>query len=334
MFEDGGQDPAIEATVFIPTFNGSPLVDDVIHAIRNQVFDKQYEILIIDSGSTDDTLRIIEWHARDDRRVRIHKIPNSEFQHGRTRNLAAQMARGKYVVFLTQDAAPSSNRWLEFLLEPFALSEQVKGVFGKQIPRLEADTTTRREVKSVFDSLGPDHSIMIHRSATRNEERSVEPSVGFYSDVNSAAPREFLLNEIPYEEVNYAEDQLFGCAVLEANHCKAYAPLAAVWHSNQYSIPDYFGRKVDEFAGMRAAFGNRPDPSIRKAVAAALRGTGEDLRFAARDREQPQRMRLRGALLSPVRNLLWSLAAAYVGRSREDGSERASLEKRQRSSKA
>lgn len=334
MFEDVRHDPAIEATVFIPTYNGAPLVDDVIHAIRNQVFDKQYEILIIDSGSSDDTLRIIEWHAEDDRRVRIHKIPNSEFQHGRTRNLAAQMAKGKYVAFLTQDAAPSSNRWLEFLLEPFALSEQVKGVFGKQIPRLEADTTTRREVTTVFDSLGPDHSIMIHRSATRNEDRSVEPFIGFYSDVNSAAPKEFLLNEIPYEEVNYAEDQLFGCAVLEANHCKAYAPLAAVWHSNHYSIPDYFGRKVDEFAGMRAAFGARPDPRIRKALAAAWRGTRDDLRFAARDHEQPQKMRIKGVFLSPVRNLLWKLAGAYVGRSREDVSERGSLEKRQRSVQA
>ena len=320
----------LEATVVIPTFNGEALIGEVLVAIRGQNIDAQFEILVIDSGSTDGTLEIVKGHMGEDRRLRLYEIPNREFQHGRTRNLAARVASGKYVAFLTQDATPSHDRWLEFLLEPFSLSADVKGVFGQQIPRLDADTTTRREVSTVFESLGPDHSIMIHRGLSRNVGRRVEPMLGFYSDVNSAAPRDFLLNEIPYEEVNYAEDQLYGLALMENNYCKAYAPLASVLHSNRYELGDYFRRKVDEFAGVEEVLRHQPDRRLSSALKSAAAGFKSDIAFAIKDKPQGRRARLKGALASPLRNLLWNAAAVLVGRNPQKARERFSLESKRR----
>ena len=102
-----------DATIVIPTFNGEEFLIEVIEAIFNQKTTKTYELLIIDSGSTDRTLEIIAKYPK----IRLHQIPNKEFGHGRTRNLAVEMANSEFVVFLTQDATPSHDQWLDYLLE-------------------------------------------------------------------------------------------------------------------------------------------------------------------------------------------------------------------------
>ena len=136
------------ATVFIPTYNG----EEYLEQLLTQVFDQinvTFEVLIIDSGSKDSTLDIIKRFPK----VQLHQIPNSEFGHGKTRNLAARMAKGEFIVYLSQDAVPAHNRWLEFMIEPFYMSPAVAGVVGKQEPRPHCDATTKREVKTVFSNI-------------------------------------------------------------------------------------------------------------------------------------------------------------------------------------
>src|SRR5690606_404543 len=97
-----------DITIFLPTFNAGTYLDEILKSIYKQKIDKSFEVLIIDSGSADDTLEIIGRYPK----VRLHKIPNSEFGHGKTRQLAAEMAKGEIIVYLSHDATPSHNRWL------------------------------------------------------------------------------------------------------------------------------------------------------------------------------------------------------------------------------
>jgi glycosyltransferase involved in cell wall biosynthesis len=83
----------IEATVFIPTFNGAAYLERLLTAVEKQDFAEKFEILVIDSGSTDDTLGILARHPL----VRLVEIPQKDFGHGRTRNQAAQLARANMV---------------------------------------------------------------------------------------------------------------------------------------------------------------------------------------------------------------------------------------------
>src|ERR671929_214031 len=72
---------AADATVAIPVLNGARYLREVLAAVRAQRVDREVELLIVDSGSTDGSLEIAEEHG-----ARIHRIHKSEFSHGGTRN--------------------------------------------------------------------------------------------------------------------------------------------------------------------------------------------------------------------------------------------------------
>lgn len=236
------------ATVAILTYNGETHLRRILDALRAQTgVAGEVEVLVIDSGSTDSTLDIV----RSFPEVRLHEIPNSEFQHGRTRNLAAQLARGEFMVYLTHDAVPIGEHWLSGMLAPFAISDDIVAVVGKQVPRARCFPLLKYEIRGVFGGLGPDGGVTLYRRPPGELDEAAVAGLGFYSDVNSAARRRVLLSSLPYREVPYAEDQLFGQDVIRAGLIKAYAPLGAVEHSNDLSLAEYGKRIFDETVGLR-----------------------------------------------------------------------------------
>ncbi|MBI5357968.1 glycosyltransferase family 2 protein [Candidatus Saccharibacteria bacterium] len=299
---------SIKATVFIPTYNGERYLSDLLKGVFKQDLPYPFEVLIIDSGSKDKTLEIIKRFPK----VKLHQIPNSEYGHGKTRNLAAQMANGEFVVYLSQDAVPLNKRWLEYMIEPFLVSDKIFCVYGRQVPRPFCDATTKREVSGAFRPLGTDHSIIIQRKRSLVTNKIAKPYLTFFSDVNSAVRRDYILNKIPYRDIRYSEDQFLGKDVLDADYFKAYAPLGAVAHSNEYRLRDYFYRKYDENLGIYETIGILPPPGklfhIRKSITDTLR----DYLFIVRDEDFTFLQKIRNFGSSTIRNPLKQLAAYLI----------------------
>jgi len=279
------------ATVVILTYNGERYLRRILEALRLQTeLSGEIEVLIIDSGSTDSTIEII----REFPEVRVHCIPNHEFQHGRTRNLAAKLAQGEFVAYLTHDAVPLGPHWLANLLAPFSISSNVVAVVGKQAPRAHCFPLLKYEIRGVFAGLGADHGITLYQSPPGAIDEGMIAGLGFYSDVNSAARRATLVGSIPYREVDYAEDQLFGQAVIRAGLIKAYASGAAVEHSNDLSLSEYGKRIFDETVGLRKIGYNIPEMTKRAQLTLTLRGiVGDTARI------------LRDPAYRPIRKLYW-----------------------------
>ena len=233
------------ATVAILTFNGDMYLREILEVLRKQVLDGDFEVLVLDSGSTDSTLDIV----RDFPEVRLHEIPNSEFGHGKSRNLAATLARGEFIAFLTHDATPQDEHWLAEMLAPFAIDPRVMAVVGRQEPRLNAIPIIKYDIMHTFHRTGPAFGTTLVELRPSDTEPS---SMSFYSDVNSATRVDFLVNKIPFRDVAYAEDQLFAQDVLEAGYIKAYAGRGAVMHSNSVSFREFGMRIHDETIGLRA----------------------------------------------------------------------------------
>lgn len=265
------------ATVAILTFNGDAYLRRILEAVSRQLIDGAVEIMVIDSGSTDGTLGIIS----DFPHVVLHQIPNEEFGHGKTRNLAATLARGEFIAFLTHDAIPISDDWLKELVAPFAFDEKVVGVMGKQVPRVTCFPLMKYDIMGVFAQFGPDFGTTVFYSGTFVRDEGTLGAISFYSDVNSAARRDFLVDTIPYRDVRYAEDQMFGRDVVEAGYHKAYAPRAAVEHSNDLTYAEFGARIFDETIGLRQ-IGTELAPMRRRAVLRrTVRGLlGDSLRIA------------------------------------------------------
>lgn len=271
----------LAATVAILTYNGVRYIRDVLDGVLAQRLDGAFEVLVIDSGSTDGTLDIVREHPA----VRLHEIPNSEFGHGRTRNLAAHLARGDVVAYLTHDAVPAHDRWLHELLAPFSLSPRVAAVMGKQVPRPWCFPLLKYEIQAVFAGFGPDFGTTLFYQDDFIDSDAVRNAVTFYSDVNSAARRDVLTGPVPYRDVSYAEDQLLGRDLVAAGFLKAYAGRAAVVHSNDLTLREYDDRMFDETMGLREVGIDVARPSLRTVARMIARGVLRDQVRVLRDTE-------------------------------------------------
>lgn len=233
-------------TVTILTWNGDRYLGDILTALSRQEYNGGFDVLVIDSGSTDHTLQIVAEHPT----VRLHEIPNSEFGHGKTRNLAAELSSGDIVVYLTHDAIPVGEDWLTSLVTPMAVDARIVAVLGKQVARPSAPPILKYDIGRVFDSLSPggQTTVFFDNGALDAKSRSLAT---FYSDSCSAARRDLLLHHIPYREVDYAEDQVFGREVIEGGYRKAYAPDAVVEHSNDGSLREFGERIAADLLALR-----------------------------------------------------------------------------------
>ncbi|WP_022867711.1 glycosyltransferase family 2 protein [Schaalia vaccimaxillae] len=286
----------VDATVVILTYNGERHIDEILTALENQRFDGHFETLVIDSGSTDATLDIIAEHKG----VRLHEIPNSEFGHGKTRNLAAHLANGKIVVYLTHDATPAHDRWLHEITAPFAISENIVAVMGAQAPRSDAFPLLRYEIRTMFSGFGPGYGTTLFYDDDFIQDEGVRNAVTFYSDVNSAARRSILIGDIPYRDVSYAEDQLLGRDVIDAGLIKAYAPRALVIHSNELSIGEYDDRMFEETQGLREVGIEVAAPSLKTVTRMVVGGVVRDSIRLVRDRELSIKRKLWGLVVNPA----------------------------------
>lgn len=267
------------ATVAILTFNGEAYLERLLNQVFIQDIEGDFEVLVIDSGSRDATLDIVSKFPA----IRLHTIANAEFGHGRTRNLAARIAKGEFIAYLTHDAIPMNDQWLRELLEPFSLNDRVVGVVGKQVPRPGCFPLLKYEIQGLFAGLGPDTGTTLYYKSGFVQSEEMLDALAFYSDVNSAARRDFLVNTIPYRDVPYAEDQLFGRDVIDAGYIKAYAGRAAVEHSNDLTRTEYGKRIFDETVGLRRIGFQIPPMTRNQQLRLTVRGTLGDAMRILRD---------------------------------------------------
>jgi len=284
------------ATVVVLTYNGERYLRDLLNGVRAQRVDGVVEVLVIDSGSTDGTLDIVAEFPE----VELLRIPNEEFGHGRTRNLAAHRAAGRYVAYLTHDAVPATDRWLYELLQPFTLAPRVVAVMGKQVPRPTCFPLLKYEIDAVFSGFGPDFGTSLFYEDDFVTSEAVRNAVTFYSDVNSAARRDVLVGPTPYRDVSYAEDQLLGRDVVAAGMVKAYAPRAVVVHSNDLTLAEYDERMEAETLGQREVGIAVARPSLAVVVRMSTRGVLRDAVRILRDRDYGWRRKLYYLVVNPL----------------------------------
>jgi glycosyltransferase involved in cell wall biosynthesis len=218
-------------SVLIPVRNGGDELVRCLDAINGQVIDARYEVVIVDSGSTDGS--VDEARARG---ARVHEIAAPEFHHGRTRNLLVSHALGEIIVWTSHDAYPDDNRWLDRLTAPLRDGEpaDVGGVYGRQMARADASPPEHYFLDFLY---GPDARV---QRAASISELTMETTL--FSNANSAMPRA-LLEQFPFaDDVLIAEDQDWARRVLLAGHSIVYEPRAAVRHSHAYTIFTAFRR--------------------------------------------------------------------------------------------
>ncbi len=120
---------AFDVTIGILTRDAGSLLPRLLDAVFSQQTPLRYEVLAIDSGSTDGTLDVLRRQP-----VRLIEISQVDFNWGRTRDFAYQQCASPVVVNLSQDAIPARNDWLDRLVAPIQEDPEVAVVCGSSIP--------------------------------------------------------------------------------------------------------------------------------------------------------------------------------------------------------
>lgn len=224
----------MRVSVVIPTLNAEKFIRELVLRLRQQTLTPA-EINVIDSSSEDRTVEIATEMG-----CRTLVIKKEAFDHGGTRNLGVKLSSGNVVVFITQDATPVNNKFLENLVKPLVDSSDpsIAASFGRQVARK--------------DAIPPEKFARLFNYPDTGMVKSKEdlPRIGiktfFFSDVCSAVrKREFeTVGRFP-EKVIMNEDMILAAKLILHGYKVAYVPEAAVWHSHNYSIAQQFRRYFD-----------------------------------------------------------------------------------------
>jgi rhamnosyltransferase len=218
-------------SLIIPTLNASEFLPDLLTRLKHQTI-KDCELIIIDSSSKDNTIKIAKSFS-----AKIIVIPKEKFDHGRTRNIAAAEAKGDILVYLTQDVLPVDEFYLENLLRYFHRND-IAASYARQIPRTDAIPPER--FARLFNY--PDKMMI--------KGRDDIPHLGiktfFFTNACSAIKKSAFeeVNKFP-EQTIMNEDTLLAAKLVLKGYKIAYVSNAVVLHSHNYSPLQQFKRYFD-----------------------------------------------------------------------------------------
>lgn len=217
-----------DVSIVIPSRNEESHIRNCLDSIFVQSTDLTFEVLVIDSGSTDSTREIV----RQNKNVKLVCITPEEFGHGKTRNAGAHFTNGKYIVFLNADAIPANNKWLASLMECFGKDRLLAGVFSRHLPREDCHLYMDRDIRRSM----PDKPRIISH---------FDPNAPLlFSTVSCVIPRT-VWKDHPFDDhILIAEDQEWARRVLERDFRIAYQPDSTVYHSHNYRFRELYSIKV------------------------------------------------------------------------------------------
>lgn len=219
----------MDISVIIPTLNAEHDIEGLLTVLGRQSI-QPIEILVVDSASEDRTIELIRKHKG----VRLLQIDRQDFNHGGTRDLALRESRGDFVCFLTQDAVPVSDDYLELLVAPMVDDSEIALVSGRQLPKADA----RRFEQLVRGFNYPDSSSV----RSKRDLKKYGIKTFFASDTCSAYRRTAYLECGGFEHVNTNEDMLMAARFIASGMKVAYEPRAEVYHSHNLTPSQQFAR--------------------------------------------------------------------------------------------
>ncbi len=222
------QHPANErlllASVIVPAYNAAPTIEACIQALHRQtVASDQYEILVVDDASTDDTADLAEAAG-----AQVIRLPHNQGR-SQARNVGAQAAQGAILLFTDADCEPTPT-WMAYMLAPFQRDPTVMGVKGAYWTRQKAVVArfTQLELEDKYDHMARQSQIVFIDTYSAAYRRDVfDAQQGF--DVS-----------LTYSMM---EDQDLSFRLAAASHKMVFVPEARVYHRHTPTVGQYYRRK-------------------------------------------------------------------------------------------
>ena len=215
--------------VIIPTFQAAKHLRHCLPPLLQSPLKPR--VLIIDSSSTDGTAAIAREMGAE-----ILVIPQSEFNHGTTREKGRQYLRTSIIVMLTQDAYAVSPDLLGHLVKPL-LEQQASIAYARQLPH---------QGSGLFAAFARDFNYPPTSHLRSLADISTYGVYTFFCSNSCAAYLNAALDEIGgFPSVLFGEDTVVVAKLLHRQHRISYVAEAEVFHSHDYTLKQEFCRHFD-----------------------------------------------------------------------------------------
>ncbi|MBW8305986.1 MAG: glycosyltransferase [Thiobacillus sp.] len=302
-------------SIVIPTKNGGELFRHAIEQLQRQRLWSQSELIVVDSGSTDDTVDLARAAG-----AKVYEIPAEKFNHGATRDFGIAHASCEYVILMVQDAIPRDLDLLGNILRPFE-DPEVVGVYARQIPQPDADLLTKRNLNNWLTGRA-DREVRKMESIEWYESLSPMAKYLFCNFDNvCSAIRKVVWEKNKFGKINFGEDIDWAERVLRSGYKIAYEPSSAVIHSHDRPLSYEYKRTYVCHRKLYQQFRLHTVPSLRGALRSWLFSTGQDAKYI-NNQDAPVSVKLGLLAKIPLLNLLSAVAQYRAARDEASGTMR------------
>jgi len=218
-------------SVVMRCMNEGWAVGDTLRMLKEQDFDGEIELIVIDSGSTDGSLETI----RSANPAKVIEIKPGEYIPGVVMNRGARESSHDWIVYLNADATPVGRDWLSNLLLPCVTAPKFGAAFSRQVPRPDCEAVFAHDYDRCF---GPN--------------RESKSWAHFFSMVSSATHKSVLAEQPFREDLQYAEDDEWSRRLLANGYDVIFADESIAMHSHNYTVKQCYKRAFGDAKAMAA----------------------------------------------------------------------------------
>lgn len=210
-----------ETTVIIRTKNNDDIISQTLKALFSQTY-KNFDLLVVDSGSVDETLNIVSFYKHS-----LIKVKPEEYHPGIVLNNAVSKCNTNLIVFLNSDTVMLNKDCLQILIDELK-KDYISAVFARQIARPEAKPWVRRDYEIAFP------------------KEFKKPSWMYFSLPLSGIRKRVWIQNPFYTQAWASEDTKMGVDLQNKKYKIKYVNNAVVMHSHNYSIKQIYNRRYVE----------------------------------------------------------------------------------------
>lgn len=210
-----------ETTIILRSMNSADIISQTLKALFSQNY-KDFKLLVVDSGSTDDTLEKISFYPHE-----LIQIKKEDYHPGIVLNNAIKQTNTPFIVFLNSDTVMLHNNCLEILIQNLK-QKDTHAVFARQIARPEAKPWVKRDYEIAFP------------------KDAKNPSWMYFSLPLSGIKKEIWQINPFYTKAWASEDTKMGYDLKNKGFSVKYLSKCLVMHSHNYTLKQIYNRRFVE----------------------------------------------------------------------------------------
>ena len=197
-------------SLIIRSYNEEKHLRKLLEGVKRQTIFHQLEVILVDSGSTDNTVIIANEYN-----VKVVHISPEEFSFGRALNIGCEVANGDYLIFASAHVYPLYTDWLERMIAPFG-DENIGLVYGRQVGCEISKYSEQQLFKKWFPIVS-----------------NYDQTISFCNNANCAIPRKLWYEQHYDESLTGLEDLAWANSIRKMKMKIAYEAMAPIVHVHE-----------------------------------------------------------------------------------------------------